>query len=76
MLCLLSLHKKIDVMLHILCGIYKMNNSNTKGVGHILDKYLLEYIAEAHCYLSINDKKYYFTRTESAINMSLPILME
>lgn len=48
----------------ILC-LYKMSALNTKGVGSILEKYHLEYLPEAHCYLSINGLKQDFTNINS-----------
>ncbi|WP_290700345.1 hypothetical protein [Lacinutrix sp.] len=36
-------------------GIYKMNNSNTKGIGKVLEKHNLQYIPEAHTYIKINN---------------------
>ncbi|WP_299887819.1 hypothetical protein [uncultured Lacinutrix sp.] len=41
--------------LRLILGIYKMNNSNTKGVGSVLDKHNLDYIPEAHTYLKVNN---------------------
>jgi len=35
-------------------GMYQMNESNTKGVGNVLNQYHLDYIPEAHTYLKIN----------------------
>jgi hypothetical protein len=36
-------------------GVFKMNNDNTPKVSTILDRYQLDYIPEAHCYLKVND---------------------
>lgn len=43
---------KIKLML----GIYKMNTINTPKIGDVLEKNKLEYIPEAHCYLSIDNE--------------------
>lgn len=55
-------------------GIYKMNETNTKGVGKVLDAYQLNHIPEAHTYLKINGNVLDITRTtenESSFEDSL-----
>ncbi|AUC83641.1 hypothetical protein CW733_03715 [Lacinutrix sp. Bg11-31] len=47
-------------------GIYKMNNSNTKGVGDVLQQNNLEYIPEAHTYLKINNTTLDITRSTTS----------
>ncbi|MFD1738375.1 hypothetical protein ACFSCX_17770 [Bacillus salitolerans] len=49
LLAALCLEQKIPITL--MCGIYEMNEENTKGVGGVLDSHHLSYIPEAHCYL-------------------------
>jgi len=44
-------------------GIYQMNETNTKGVGSVLNHYNLDYIPEAHTYLKINGNVLDITRT-------------
>ncbi|QHI38877.1 hypothetical protein IMCC3317_42770 [Kordia antarctica] len=44
-------------------GIYQMNETNTKGVGNVLNNYNLDYIPEAHTYLKINGNLLDITRT-------------
>lgn len=44
-------------------GIYQMNETNTKGVGSVLDHYNLDSIPEAHTYLKINGNILDITRT-------------
>ncbi|MBX2828164.1 MAG: hypothetical protein KTR22_08375 [Flavobacteriaceae bacterium] len=39
---------------HLVLGLYKMNQTNTAGIGNILIDAGLDYIPEAHCYLRIN----------------------
>ena len=48
-----------QITLHI--GIYKMNKSNTKGIGNTLVTYGLSYIPEAHTYLKFHDVIYDYT---------------
>lgn len=38
----------------LMLGIYKMNNQNTPKIGDVLVKNGLDFMPEAHCYLSIN----------------------
>lgn len=42
------------IKMQLCIGIYKMNDTNTKGVGDVLKQYHLEYIPEAHTYIKIN----------------------
>ena len=43
-------------------GIYKMDGENTFGIGEVLDKHDLEYVPEAHCYLTFENSKFDITR--------------
>lgn len=43
-------------------GIYDMSEHNTPGVGKVLEKYGLNSVPEAHCYLKHNNHRYDFTR--------------
>ena len=64
-----------DIKLFI--GIYKMNETNTKGVGNVLKNYNLEYIPEAHTYLKMNAKIIDITReTTSLISFEDTLLFE
>lgn len=47
--------------IHLVVGIYAMNEINTPGVGEVLTRAHLEYVPEAHCYLKHNDLRYDFT---------------
>ncbi|WOC40134.1 hypothetical protein [Polaribacter sp. HL-MS24] len=49
----------------LILGIYKMNNSNTTGIGDELAKNSIEYIPEAHCYLKIDEKYLDLTTVDS-----------
>lgn len=51
--------------IHLVLGTYKMMESNTKGVGKILDDSGLEYIPEAHNYLEYRGVRYDFTFPEA-----------
>jgi len=48
----LALEQSIDA--DLILGIYEMSERNTPGIGHVLRRYGLEYIPEAHCYLRCN----------------------
>ncbi len=43
-------------------GIYQMTEHNTPGVGAILESYNLDYLPEAHCYLTYRGKRIDVTR--------------
>lgn len=47
--------------IHLMLGIYPMNDQNTPGVGHVLNKYQLDYIPEAHNYLKYRETRYDYT---------------
>ena len=49
----------------LMLGIYEMTDKNTQGVGKVLEKYQLESIAEAHCFLQIKDEFFDFTFKDS-----------
>jgi hypothetical protein len=51
---------RLNIMLML--GIYPMKESNTVGVGRVLSDAKIEYIPEAHCYLSYEDKHVDLTR--------------
>lgn len=48
--------------INLFIGIYKMNSSNTNGVKEILEKYQIDAIPEAHCYLKYHSEILDFTR--------------
>ena len=48
--------------IELILGIYKMRESNTPGVGKVLDQYGLDYIPEAHNYLRWNGQRYDYTK--------------
>ena len=66
-LATVALENNVEAVL--LCiGMYRMTESNTKGVGPILQAHNLDYIPEAHTYLKIANKIFDFTRTMSNDN--------
>ena len=56
----LAIEQHLEIALVI--GIYQMNQRNTPGVGTVLEKYRLDGLPEAHCYLRSGDKKIDLTR--------------
>lgn len=62
---------------HLLMGIYKMNEINTPKIGNTLVNNKLNYIPEAHCYLKIDDKKMDLTSPNASFTIIAPdILVE
>lgn len=62
-------------IIELYIGIYKMNESNTKGLGSILNKYKLDYIPEAHSYLKVEDTIIDITReTQSLVSFQTSII--
>lgn len=51
----------------LILGLYKMTEQNTIGIGSHLTAAYLEYIPEAHCYLSLNGKRLDITNIDSDI---------
>ena len=49
----------------LILGIYRMTQSNTPKIGNELEKYSIEFIPEAHCYLEVNRTKMDFTTDHS-----------
>jgi hypothetical protein len=56
----LAMEQHLNIALVI--GIYQMNQRNTPGVEMVLEKYQLESLPEAHCYLRSGHKKIDVTR--------------
>ncbi len=54
--------------IQLIVGIFKMNKFNTPAIKFILEKYNINYIPEAHCYLKINEIRFDFTKPEININ--------
>lgn len=42
-------------------GLYKMCEENTPGVGSVLRRASLPFVPEAHCYLTVDSRRYDFT---------------
>ncbi len=49
----------------LIMGIYRMHDTNTRGVGNTLQHHGLNYIPEAHNYLVYNGERYDFTSSHS-----------
>lgn len=52
----------------LILAMYKMRGQNTKGVSTILDRYHLDYIPEAHCFLRVNGECLDLTSSSSNID--------
>ncbi len=50
-------------------GIYKMNHINTPKIKNELTKNHLKYIPEAHCYLTIHNKRKDYTHQDADISL-------
>lgn len=60
---LAALAREQDLPVVLTLGIYEMNERNTPGVGIVLDKYGLQHIPEAHCYLRYEGVRIDITRS-------------
>jgi hypothetical protein len=60
-----------DIPVALTLGIYAMHERNTPGVGHILEKYGLFFLPEAHCYLTYAKSRVDITR--SGVESNEPI---
>ena len=60
----------------LIVGLFKMNKKNTPQVSSTLEKYNLEYIPEAHCYLKYEDKIIDLTKLNSKPTDFLDELIE
>jgi hypothetical protein len=49
----------------LILAFYKMDGQNTPGIGKVLEEHSLEFIPEAHCYLSINNEILDITKVNS-----------
>jgi len=49
----------------LILAIYRMNRSNTPGIGLVLEKHGLDYIPEAHCFLKLGNLYKDFTTISS-----------
>ncbi|HLX38112.1 MAG TPA: hypothetical protein VKR29_09935 [Candidatus Binataceae bacterium] len=48
--------------IHLTLGVYEMSESNTPGVGAVLDRYGMAFVPEAHCYLTFEGVRIDVTR--------------
>ena len=61
--------------LKLILGIYQMNETNTSGVGKILDAHGLDYIPEAHVYLKYENNRIDITRTVESEASAFDVLL-
>ncbi|RPI78820.1 MAG: hypothetical protein EHM45_05140 [Desulfobacteraceae bacterium] len=59
---LAALAEELGLPLSLTLGIYRMTAANTPGVGPILAKHRMEFIPEAHCYLTYQNERFDFTK--------------
>jgi len=59
---LAKLAEEIGLPLDLTLGIYRMTEANTPGVGRILANHRMEFIPEAHCYLTYQGERFDFTK--------------
>ena len=52
-----TLAEELEVDVHLMLGIYPMKESNTPGVGNILDNSEYDFLPEAHCYLKYKEER-------------------
>jgi hypothetical protein len=57
-----SLAMEQDLEIALVIGIYEMSEKNTPGVGHVLDRYQIASLPEAHCYLRVHGTRIDVTR--------------
>jgi hypothetical protein len=56
------LAEELSIPISLTLGIYKMQESNTPGVGNVLQQFELDFILEAHCYLRYKDLRIDLTK--------------
>lgn len=64
---LAALAEEISAPLSLQLGIYKMSESNTPGVGPVLDRYQISWIPEAHCYLKFLEERIDITQSITSL---------
>lgn len=62
--------------IELVLGIYKMKESNTPGVGKVLDQYGLDYVPEAHNYLKWKGQRYDYTKMVQTAESPFDNLLE
>jgi hypothetical protein len=60
---LAALAQEQNLAIVLTLGIYAMHERNTPGVGTVLTRYGLEFLPEAHCYLTYEGKRIDITRS-------------
>ncbi len=74
LLACLAAEQEIDLVLTL--GVYEMTERNTPGVGPVLDRYGLEAIPEAHCYVVWQGERIDITRRVTAPEAITKLLYE
>jgi len=73
---LASLAAEQGIGLALMVGVYEMTERNTPGVGRVLDRYGLDAIPEAHCYVVWQGERIDITRRVKAPEASTTFLYE
>ena len=68
-----ALSDEVGIQLDLILGVYSMTDQNTPGVGVILNKYRMQSIPEAHCYLRYQGQRIDLTRYYYDIDFIEPI---
>ena len=66
-----SLSDEIDIKVDLVLGIYPMSESNTPGIETVLANSNMEYLPEAHCYLSYGDARIDLTKYTSSSSQEI-----
>jgi hypothetical protein len=62
--------------IELMLGIYEMNEANTPGIGAVLERYGIDGIPEAHCYLRYRGERIDLTRADQSAGTPLEFLHE
>jgi Transglutaminase-like superfamily len=60
-----ALAQEQNIEIALVIGIYRMNGRNSPGVGEVLEKYGLDGLPEAHCFLRSGEMRIDLTRVET-----------
>jgi hypothetical protein len=64
---LAAIAQELKQPIELTMGIYKMHSGNTPAISHLLQERGIEFIPEAHCYLTYNGERFDFTRATQSI---------
>ena len=65
------LASELSIPVALTIGIYRMQESNTPGVGSVLQRYRLSSILEAHCYLRYDNERIDLTKEIAGVAESI-----